>query len=61
MPRKAFLPARERGCLAGCLLEPKAQDGLAAWTFFDDHLVEGGPYPVMRLRSAEDLHLTQAR
>ena len=53
--------AQPLGTLAVYLLEPESQDGLAAWNFFDDHLVEGGPYPVMRVRSAEDLHLTQAR
>ncbi|MCH6550702.1 MAG: M14 family metallopeptidase [Planctomycetes bacterium] len=53
--------AQPLGTLAVYLLEPESQDGLAAWNFFDDHLVEGGPYPVMRVRWADDLHLTQAR
>jgi dipeptidyl aminopeptidase/acylaminoacyl peptidase len=37
------------GTLAAYLLEPQAEDGLAAWNLFDDGLRPGGPYPVLRL------------
>lgn len=40
---------QELGTLAVYLLEPAADDGLAAWDFFGGELVGGGVYPVVRL------------
>jgi len=37
------------GSLAGYLLEPESDDGLARWGFFDDELRPGVPYPIARL------------
>jgi dipeptidyl-peptidase-4 len=37
------------GTLAGLLLEPQSEDGLATWNFFDDSLKEDGDFPVLRL------------
>ncbi len=37
------------GSLIVALLEAQAEDGLAAWGLFEDHLVEGGEYPVLRV------------
>ncbi|MBX7102465.1 MAG: DPP IV N-terminal domain-containing protein [Gemmataceae bacterium] len=37
------------GMLAGLLLEPQSEDGLAAWNFFDAGLKDGSDYPVIRL------------
>jgi dipeptidyl aminopeptidase/acylaminoacyl peptidase len=39
------------GSLATFLLEPQAEDGLAAWDFFGDQLKNGGEYPVAVLRN----------
>ncbi|MHC4447832.1 MAG: M14 family metallopeptidase, partial [Planctomycetota bacterium] len=47
--------AQPLGTLAVYLLEPQAQDGLAAWNFFDDAISEGSEFPVMRVRSSHDL------
>jgi hypothetical protein len=35
--------------LATYLLEPQSVDGLATWNFFDDALIEGADYPILRL------------
>ncbi|MHB1425570.1 MAG: DPP IV N-terminal domain-containing protein [Gemmataceae bacterium] len=35
--------------LAAYLLEPQAEDGLCAWSFFEDAIREGSDYPVVRL------------
>lgn len=37
------------GNLASFLLEPRADDGLTAWNFFDDALKEGADFPVLRV------------
>ncbi len=37
------------GRLAAYLLEPQAEDGLAAWNVFDDSIKLGAEYPVLRL------------
>jgi dipeptidyl-peptidase 4 len=37
------------GNLAAYLLEPRAEDGLTAWNFFDSALVTGKDFPVVRL------------
>jgi hypothetical protein len=47
--------AQPLGTLAVYLLEPESEDGLAAWNFLDEHLREGGEYPVYRVRSSGDL------
>lgn len=39
------------GVLAACLLEPAAEDGFAAWNYFDRELRRGGEAPVLRLRA----------
>jgi hypothetical protein len=41
--------AQPLGTLAVYLLEPQAEDGLAAWNFFDPHLSPGKTYPVARV------------
>jgi dipeptidyl aminopeptidase/acylaminoacyl peptidase len=41
--------AQPLGSLAAYLLEPQAEDGLCAWSFFEDGVVEGKDYPVLRL------------
>ncbi len=41
--------AQPLGTLAGYLLEPQAEDGLAAWNVFDRGLAEGKDFPVLRL------------
>ncbi|MEE8154975.1 MAG: M14 family metallopeptidase [Phycisphaerales bacterium] len=47
--------AQPLGTLAVYLLEPESEDGLAAWNFFDEHVSQGGVFPVLRVRSARDL------
>lgn len=37
------------GTLAGYLLEPRAEDGLSTWNFFDEGLKEGETFPVARV------------
>ncbi|MBI4617401.1 MAG: DPP IV N-terminal domain-containing protein [Planctomycetes bacterium] len=37
------------GTLAAYLLEPRSQDGLAAWDFLDGAIEPGGDYPILRL------------
>jgi murein tripeptide amidase MpaA len=47
-----FIPIRQRlADLAGYLLQPQSEDGLAAWNFLDEQLTEGDDFPVLRLRS----------
>ncbi len=51
-----FVPADQPlGRLAAYLLEPRSEDGLAAWGLFNDHLQPGGEYPVLRIRHAPPL------
>jgi hypothetical protein len=47
--------AQPLGSLAAYLLEPQAEDGLAAWNFFDELLHEGQDFPVLRLPAATRL------
>lgn len=49
------------GTLAAYLLEPQAEDGLCAWSFFENGLREGGDYPVLRLPSETPLLTTPMR
>lgn len=53
--------AQPLGTLACYLLEPESEDGLVAWNFFDDHLVEGADFPVVRLREPTALTSRRAR
>jgi dipeptidyl-peptidase-4 len=53
--------AQPLGSLAAYLLEPQAEDGLAAWNFFDSVLGEGKEYPVQRLVQAVPLHTGSPR
>ncbi|HRJ48918.1 MAG TPA: M14 family metallopeptidase [Phycisphaerales bacterium] len=41
--------AQPLGNLAVLLLEPRSEDGLATWNFFDDQLRAGEDFPVLRL------------
>ena len=43
------------GNLIVYLLEPQSEDGLVTWSFLDEHLKEGRPYPILRVRSRHDL------
>ncbi len=42
--------AQPLGALAATLLEARSADGLVTWNLFDDFLVEGRDYPVLRLK-----------
>jgi dipeptidyl-peptidase 4 len=46
------------GTLAVYLLEPRSEDGLAAWNFFDAELKQGGDFPVTRLTKTVPISLT---
>lgn len=49
-PGAMLVPAAGRlGPLAEYLLEPRSDDGLVDWNFFDAALAPGRPYPVLRL------------
>ena len=41
--------------LAVYLLEPQSEDGLATWNFFDDHIEVGMAFPILRVRSFNDI------
>jgi dipeptidyl aminopeptidase/acylaminoacyl peptidase len=45
-------PTGPLGNLAACLLEPRSEDGLVTWNFFDAELKAGADYPVIRLPKA---------
>jgi dipeptidyl aminopeptidase/acylaminoacyl peptidase len=47
--------AQPLGTLAGVLLEPQSEDGLATWNFFDAGLADGKDFPVLRLPKAVPL------
>jgi hypothetical protein len=47
--------AQPLGTLAVYLLEPQSEDGLATWNFLDDVLKEGAAYPIVRVRSRDDI------
>jgi dipeptidyl-peptidase-4 len=53
--------AQPLGSLAAYLLEPQAEDGLAAWNFLDAVLKEGQDYPVLRLPAAAPLTTGKVR
>ena len=48
------------GSLAVVLLEPRSEDGLATWGAFDDKLVAGEEFPVLRLPAMPELTLLTA-
>ncbi len=52
--------AQPLGALAVYLLEPRSEDGLATWNFFDSELKEGGDFPVSRLLQPVSISLTGA-
>lgn len=47
--------------LASYLLEPRSEDGLTTWNFFDDGLAEGREFPVLKLPTRATLPLRTAR
>jgi hypothetical protein len=49
--------AQPLGTLAAYLLEPRSEDGLATWNFFDDGLGAGSEFPVLRLSREAPLPL----
>jgi dipeptidyl-peptidase 4 len=49
------------GALAVFLLEPRSDDGLATWNFFDDGLATGNDFPVLRLPRAAPLLTASAK
>ncbi len=53
-------PTGQLGNLAVCLLEPRSEDGLATWNFFDPQLKDGGDFPVIRLPRSAPFATTQA-
>ncbi len=48
------------GTLAVYLLEPRSEDGLAAWNFFDTALKPGADFPVARLMKMVPITLSEA-
>jgi dipeptidyl-peptidase 4 len=44
--------AQPLGMLASYLLEPRSEDGLATWNFFDSGLAENREFPVLRMVSS---------
>jgi dipeptidyl aminopeptidase/acylaminoacyl peptidase len=46
--------------LAVCLLEPRSEDGLATWNYFDQQLKPGADYPVVRLPRSVPCSTTRA-
>src|SRR5439155_22351782 len=47
--------------LAGLLLEPRSEDSLATWNYFDTGLANGGDFPVLRLPAAVPLTVGPVR
>jgi hypothetical protein len=41
--------SQKLGTLAALLLEPRAEDGLTVWNYFDEGLAEGKDHPVLRV------------
>lgn len=48
------------GTLAVYLLEPRSEDGLAAWNCFDADLKVGSDFPVLRLLQTVPITITAA-
>lgn len=57
VPAGSFIVKTDQalGTLAGLLLEPQCEDGLATWNFFDAKLKEGAEFPVLRLATVPTL------
>jgi dipeptidyl-peptidase 4 len=49
--------AQPLGVFASYLLEPRSEDGLTTWNFFDEGMAVDQEFPVLRLRSAAPLKL----
>jgi dipeptidyl-peptidase-4 len=47
--------AQPLGTLAVYLLEPQSEDGLVTWNFFDDVIETGEEFPILRVRSNDDI------
>jgi dipeptidyl-peptidase 4 len=52
--------AQPLGALAVYLLEPRSEDGLAAWNFFDAELKAGGDFPVLRMIKSVPISIAAA-
>ena len=52
--------AQPLGNLVVYLLEPRSEDGLAAWKFFEGGVKAGGDFPVLRLRDPVPITTTAA-
>ena len=52
--------AQPLGALAVYLLEPRSEDGLAAWNFFDAELNAGGDFPVLRMIKSVPISIAAA-
>ncbi len=50
--------AQPLGALAVTLLEPRSEDGLATWNFFDSELQQGHDFPVARLLQPVPISVT---
>jgi len=50
--------AQPLGALAVYLLEPRSEDGLAVWNFFDSELKQGSDFPVSRLLEGVPISVT---
>ena len=44
--------SQKLGSLAAYLLEPRAEDGLTTWNYFDEGIAEGQDHPVLRVMGA---------
>lgn len=49
------------GTLAGLLLDPRSEDGLMTWNFFDDGMADGKDAPILLLKKSSPIHLGQIR
>lgn len=56
-PEGSFIvkTAQPLGTLAVYLLEPESDDGLATWNLLDAVIGDGKEYPIMRVRTADDV------
>jgi dipeptidyl aminopeptidase/acylaminoacyl peptidase len=52
--------AQPLGNLAVCMLEPRSEDGLTTWNFFDAALKEGNDFPVLRMKKSVPISITAA-
>ena len=54
-------PTQPLGTLAALLLDPRAEDGLTTWNFFDDGLADGKDAPVLALPKSVPLTVGPVR